>query len=158
MKTDEWKQIVIKSPRLRNFRRGLRTVLKLAIDRKVDEWVDLREVNRVLSNDKELTPAQIEKEWVLSRDAQNISDIRSRSILRCSKGGLCRSTNRGERPDIVSLGLDMVWDPVYRDWHCLKCHDYYLGTEEAKRLYKKYHDDEVALRDEITKDLLEKVD
>lgn len=153
MKTDEWKQIVIKSPRLRNIRRGLRTVIKLAIDRRIDELVDFGEINRILSNNKELTPAQIEKEWVLSKEVQDILGFRKRSILRCSSGSLCKSTNRKERSDIVSLGLDMIWDPIYRNWHCLKCHDYYLGTEESKRLYKKNHDDEVALRDEITKEL-----
>ena len=80
-------------------------------------------------------------------------DFYSHSILKCSKGGLCKSANRGERPDIVSLGLDMTWDPIYRDWHCIKCHEYYLGTEEEKRLYKKNHDDEVALWDKLAEDL-----
>ena len=153
MKTDEWKQIVIKSPRLRNIRKGLRTVLKLAIGLRIDELSDLKETIRVLSNNKELKPAQIEKERVLSKKVQDILGFYDRSILRCSSGSLCKSTNRGERSDIVSLGLDMIWDPIYRNWHCLKCHDYYLGTEESKRLYKKNHDDEVALRDEITKEL-----
>jgi hypothetical protein len=153
MKTDDWKQIVIKSPRLRNIKKELRTVLKLDIGRKIDELSGFKETLRVLSNKKELTPAQIEKEWVLSKEVQDILGFYDRSILRCSYGSLCKSTNRGERSDIVSLSLDMVWDPIYRNWHCLKCHDYYLGTEESKRLYKKNHDDEVALRAEITKDL-----
>ena len=111
------------------------------------------EINRILSNNKELTPAQIKKERVLSREVQGILDFCGQSILRCSNGGLCRSAARGERSDIVSLGLDMIWDPIYRSWHCLKCHDYYLGTEESKRLYKKNHDDDVALWDELAKDL-----
>ena len=135
MKTDEWKQVVIKSPKLRNFRKGLRTVLKLAVGRKIDESLDLEVVNRVLS-----------------KEVQRILGFYDRSILRCSNGSLCKSAN-SKRPDIVSLGLDMVWDPIFRNWHCLKCHDYYLGTEESKRLYKKNHDDEVALWDKLVKDL-----
>lgn len=153
MKTDEWKQIVIKSPRLRNVRKGLRTVLKLGIEHKIDELSGLRELNRIRANNKELTPAQIGEERVLSKEVQRMMDFCAQSILRCSFGGLCMSTARSERYDIVSLGLDMTWDPVYRNWHCLKCHNYYLGTEESKRLYKKNYDDEVALRDEITKEL-----
>jgi hypothetical protein len=154
MKTDEWKQIVVKSPKLGNFRKGLRTILKLAIGRKVSELSGLKEAIRTLSNNnKELTSAQVEKERVLSKEVQDILGFYDRSILRCSFGGLCESANRGERHDIVSLGLDMIWDPVYRNWHCLKCHDYYLGTEGSRNLYKKKHDDNVALWDELAKDL-----
>ncbi|MFX0070832.1 MAG: hypothetical protein ACFFAO_07060 [Candidatus Hermodarchaeota archaeon] len=37
-----------------------------------------------------------------------------------------------------SLSLDMVWNPLDKDWICAKCYEYYFGTENLKNAYTRY--------------------
>lgn len=77
MKSVKIKKIVLKDSRLRSIRGNLRTILKLAVQDKIDS---LYKIKKLYMNKKSLTPSQIKRSRELSKLRNDLNKSFSRSI------------------------------------------------------------------------------
>jgi len=139
MKTDKWKVIVIKDPRLRRARKSFRTLLRLAYLTEKERLRQLQDLYRQMDiKGRKLTPSQRRREIMLSRLKDELSSAYSSSILWCSMGSLCESSKKKNIPTHeVSLDVDMAWNPVDKRWCCSACYNYHFGTKDAQLYYRR---------------------
>lgn len=140
MKSDKWKHIIIKNSKLRHIRKNLRTIIKLAINKELKRLSSLRDLysNRGYSN---LTPSQRKRKRMLSRLGTDLLNARQDSVLFCSMATGCMSRQKDlsmKSLNCLNLDLDKVWDPLDKFWICVKCYNYYFGTDELKKAYEYY--------------------
>jgi len=128
----DWKIIRIKGSRLRNLRKNLRMVLCLAYQSEVRR---LRKVNDLYRARRRLnmclTPSQVRRECSLTRTSNELIQAYNKSILICSSVGNCESSrvfNKSTR--VLSLDLDMGWNPINKEWICDKCINFYQNINQ----------------------------
>ena len=135
MKMNKWKSVVIKDTSLRKLRKFSRTIIRLAVH---DEFENLLKREYLYLNkqtEKSLTPSQQKRSNTIAKLKSDLLQTHYRSILNCSMGSVCISLKSGERADIKSLDLDMVWNPIDENWICINCYNHYFGTDILKNEY-----------------------
>ncbi len=117
MKSLKVKKIVLKDS---NLRKGLRQVLKLAVDDKLDYYTHLEKLYTLKRNQHgKLTLSQLKRKRELSRLKIKIYSDLKKSICQCSIP-VCLSDGR-VRSSKRSTDLDMVWVPWMKAWYCVPC-------------------------------------
>lgn len=77
---------------------------------------------------------QKERESQLINKSNDLLQALTTSILRCSIGASCISIKENKLSgDIVTLGEDMVWNPLQKKWICINCDNHYYKTEDQKK-------------------------
>ena len=140
MRSQKWKNIIIKDSNLRRVRTGLRVIPKEAIRselRRLGQIENLYRNKRVLyiekGIDRRLTTSQDKRDNMLIEKSNELLQAWTRSILNCSMGSSCISIKRNElRQDMATLGEDMVWNPLIKRWICIHCYNYHYRTKAQK--------------------------
>lgn len=152
MRSMKWKVIIIKDSHLRKIRRVLRTLVKLAIHTQFEYLRKLRSLHRNRRILGKQTPSQWKREVALSRMIDDLLQVKTNSILRCSMGSACKSPEAKQLPhDVASLDKDMIWNPLSKNWVCIDCYNVHFGTQQQKELLQKVIKDRKAEEEEITK-------
>ena len=125
MKSLKVKKVILKNPHLRNLRKNLRIVLRLAIQ---DEIRRLDRLEDLYINKRKQIPSQEKREIQISRLSDRLMHLEHRSCITCHEPFCAFHKDRvGKviRSDQRTTDLDMVWIPWYERWVCLDCYDYY---------------------------------
>lgn len=123
-------------------------LLRKPIDEDLSVW---REKRKGVYSSQELSDFRreiLKKYDYLEKEREEINNhheedlLRShynKSILVCSFRNECISLKESDLKDfeISSLDLDMVWNPLSKDWHCKNCHNFHFGTRRARVWYTK---------------------
>ncbi len=118
------KKVEIKDSKLRNLRKGLRQVLKLAVHDKFAYYTHLENLYREKRIKRgNLTPSQLKRTRELSKLKNKLNTDFQRSVCHCSSG-YCLSTEQA-RPEKIPMDLDMVWVPWMKSWYCGACFEAY---------------------------------
>lgn len=130
MKSEKIIRIEIKDPTLRQIRKNLRDIVRLAVKDKIkklqDEGVELRRRG-------DLTSEEQKRRLELSRKSNQLRNSLSASIIQCSMGAACDAHEKAKKeikgfdPRDRRTDLDMVWVPEDRKWYCTGCFDSYLS-------------------------------
>lgn len=138
MKTEKWKVIEIRNSSLRKLRLNLRTLIKLAIYNRISCLSRLENIYRDKRICGKHTSSQWRKEVNLHKMIEDIFQSRVHSILRCSMGSACKSSQIKNLPnDDAIIDEDMVWNPITKKWICIHCYNYYLKTQQQKDVLQK---------------------
>ena len=134
MKSNKWRKVIIKDQKLRQLRKNMRTILTLALRAEVRRVLDLKRSEKY-------------NEGISSTALMN---ARHYSILLCSSGTPCYSAYAADKSFYTtSLDVDMVWNPIDKEWICINCYNELFGTDELKKGYQDYIDEERRIDDEI---------
>ena len=127
MKSLKVKKIILKNPPLRNLRKNLRIVLRLAIFDKIRELSELEGIYINKREQGKQVPSQRKREIQLSQLKIKLRHLMKRSCITCDII-YCESHrelfgNPKIRFDERTTDLDMVWIPWDERWVCVKCYD-----------------------------------
>ena len=151
MKANKWKKIIIRNPNLRQLRKNLRSVIKFAVD---DELKRLRQIGYLYTNkriEKGLTPSQQKRSFAISKLKRDLRHSYSSSIIKCMSGSGCITSKKQGKPHyIISLDVDMVWNPLDESWICINCYNHYFSSEELRFAYKSFLERDKAIDKRLT--------
>lgn len=134
MRSEKWKALVLKTSKLRRVRTSLRLVLRKAVQDELRLLNHLRDLYRKKQLNGTLISSQAKREDFLIKEANDLLQALTTSILRCSIGASCISKKENKLSgDIVTLGEDMVWNPLQTKWICINCYNHYYKTEAKKK-------------------------
>jgi len=143
MHSSQIKQIILKSKKSREIRKGLREILNLAYNDEINRLHSLLKLyqNKRIHFMGNLTPSQKKRESKLHKIYEDLYHIYHKSILRCSSGAFCVSYREiKEKVSINSpkrqIDLDMVWVPHYQAWYCTKCFDTFLKIKTCENCWE----------------------
>ncbi len=135
MRSQKWKVISLKNPKLRLIRTSLRVILSKSIDKEITRLGYLRDLYREKRLDGKLVPSQERRENELINKSSDLLQALTRSILNCGGDATCISFEKNKlSPDIATLGEDMVWNPVLKRWNCINCYNYKYKTKAQKEI------------------------
>lgn len=139
MKTNKWRQIKIKSLRLRIVRENLRRLLLLVIENEIDRLDRLEDIYRQKRIENKDVPSHWKRERHLYDEKERIINAWSHSILRCSEGSMCKNSELCNfYQEIETLDKDMVWNPLLKHWICIDCYNSSYRTDSAKKELEDY--------------------
>ena len=130
MKSEKIIRIELRNPTLRQIRKNLRDIVKLAVKDKIRKLMD--EEHKLREKDI-LTPGEELRITELSRKSDRLYHLLSASIIQCSMGAACDLHQKAKKeiegfdPRDRRTDLDMVWVPEDRKWYCTGCFDSYLS-------------------------------
>jgi len=127
------KKVILKYPHLRNLRKNLRTVLRLAIQDEIRRLSKLKRLYQEKRIQGKQVPSQRKREIQISRLSDKLMRLESKSCITCHEV-YCESHRKlfGDpkvRYDKRITDLDLVWIPWRERWVCLECYEkYYKDT------------------------------
>ncbi len=129
MKSLKVKKVILKSPHLRNLRKNLRIVLRLAINDEIRRLSKLNKLYLEKSRQGKQVPSQREREIQISRLSDKLMHLARRSsCITCNEPYCIFHKDRPGKStwfEHRSTDLDLVWIPWYEKWVCLDCYDHY---------------------------------
>ena len=132
---------------MRNLRKNLRIVLRLAIRDEIHRLSKLEGLYRNKRLRNKQTPSQWKREIQISRLSDKFMHLARRSSCITCNEPYCISHN--DRPgkstwfEHRSTDLDLVWIPWYEKWVCLECYkEYYKDTTLEDVIKAKMQSDE----------------
>jgi len=130
MRSEKWKEIIIKDSKLRRVRTILRVILRKVIISELNRLTQLDYLYTKKRINNKLTPSQNKRDSQIIKKSNDLLQALTTSILRCSIGASCISIRENKFPgDIGTLGEDMVWNPLQKNWICINCYNHYYKTE-----------------------------
>lgn len=137
MQSKKWKVIRIDILKLRQIRTQFRTICYLSVSSKIKHNIRIR--SQYLSK-KPMTPSQRKRYIAIGRELNELQHAYHSSILFCSMGSLCMSNRdihqfSAGNPCLISLGLNMCWNPLKREWICETCYQYYKIVFKSDEYY-----------------------
>ena len=133
MKTSKVKKIILKNPHLRNLRKNLRIVLRLAIDDKIRRLSKLNKLYLEKSRQRKLTSSQKSRQSQIIHLGDKLMHLEERkSCITCNEPYCISHKDRPGKStwfEHRTTDLDLVWIPWHEKWVCLECYDeYYKDT------------------------------
>lgn len=135
MRSQKWKVITLKNPKLRLIRTNLRVILRKSIERELKRLSHLRDLYRKKGLDGKLVPSQERRENELINQSNDLLKTLTHSVLHCGGDATCISFEKNKlSADIATLGEDMVWNPLFKRWNCINCYNYKYKSKDQKRI------------------------
>jgi len=135
MRSQKWKVITLKNPKLRLIRTSLRVILSKSINRELVRLGHLRDLYRKKRLDGKFVPSQERRENELINKSSDLLQALTRSVLHCGGDAACISFEKNKlSADIATLGEDMVWNPLLKRWNCINCYNYKYKTKAQKQI------------------------
>ncbi|TKJ23969.1 MAG: hypothetical protein CEE43_02055 [Promethearchaeota archaeon Loki_b32] len=147
MRSEKWKVLVLKTSKLRRVRTSLKLVLRKAVHEELKDLNHLRDLYRKKQLNGTNIPSQAKREDSLIKETNELLQALSCSTLKCHGGITCKSIEMSKLShDIATLGEDMVWNPLLKEWICINCYNFYYKTDAQKQhlqdaIRKKKEDD-----------------
>lgn len=129
MKSLNVKKVILKNPHLRNLRKNLRIVLRLAIDDKIRRLDKLNKLYLEKSRQGKQVPSQKKREIQISRLSDKLMHLEERrSCITCNEPYCISHKDRPGKStwfEQRTNDLDLVWIPWHEKWVCLDCYEEY---------------------------------
>ena len=128
MKSLKVKKVILKNPHLRNLRKNLRIVLRLAIQDEIRRFSKIKNLYLQKGIQGRKVPSQRKREIQTSWLSDKLMHLEHRSCITCHEPYCIFHKNRigrATRFDERSTDLDMVWIPWYEKWVCFDCYKHY---------------------------------
>jgi hypothetical protein len=123
-------KIELRDPQLRRVRKGLRDIIKLAVNQKLRELYSKQHeyFNKYLKSNDHVLKENLKWKWGnFRRQSERLDKLLSSSIIICGSGAGCASLDeaiqKGLDPQDRPTDLDMVWMPSHKKWYCTKCYE-----------------------------------
>jgi len=135
MRSEKWKVISLKNPKIRLIRTNLRVILRKSIEHELKRLSHLRRLYREKRLDGKLVPSQERRENELINKSSDLLQALTHSVLHCGGDATCISFEKNKlSADIATLGEDMVWNPLFKRWVCINCYNYKYKNKAQKQI------------------------
>jgi len=129
MKSLKVKKVILNNPHLRNMRKNLRIVLRLAIDDEIHRLNKLGSLYLQKYKQGKRVPSQEKRKIQISRLKNKLMRLEERrSCITCNEPYCISHKDRPGKStwfEHRSTDLDLVWIPWYEKWVCLECYEEY---------------------------------